>query len=183
MTSTPLFPRLFAHAGLLGVTLAVAACANLDQIGSMVPTALSPYRMDIVQGNVITREQLAALNVGAARDQVLGILGTPLLASPFHADRWDYTFTIKRQGVPAQERHVSVFFKGERLERIEADALPSEADFVASLRKPKTLPPAKTLEASEAALAKYPAPAASPAVPAQAAPGVQVYPPLEPPKR
>ena len=183
MTSTSPICRLGACVFLLLTTLVLGACSSPGQAGRLVPAALTPYRMDIVQGNVITREQLAALNVGAARDQVLGILGTPLLASPFHADRWDYTFTIKRQGVPAQERHVSVFFKGERLERIEADALPSEADFVASLRKPKTLPPAKTLEASEAALAKYPAPAASPVVPAQAAPGVQVYPPLEPPKR
>ena len=183
MISTPFVRRFFAHACLLGAALALVACATFEPLGRLVPAAIQPYSMDIVQGNVVTREQLAALQIGAPRGQVLGILGTPLLASPFHAERWDYTFTIKRQGVPAQERHVSVFFKGDRLERIDADPLPSEADFVASLRKPAAPAAPKSLEASEAALAKYPPPA-TPAEPGAAklpAPGLSSYPPLEPP--
>lgn len=182
MISTPFVRRSFVSACLLGATLALCACSSFDQVGRLVPTVLTPYSMDIVQGNVVTREQLAALQIGAPRAQVLGVLGTPLLASPFHEQRWDYTFTIKRQGVPPQERHVSVFFNGDRLERIDADPLPSEADFVASLRKPSAPAKSKPLEASEAALAKYPPPAA----PAQSsatvlsAPSLSSYPPLEP---
>jgi outer membrane protein assembly factor BamE len=115
------------------------------------------------------------------RQQVQSILGTPLLTSPFHAQRWDYTFTLKSQGVPAQDRHVTVFFKEDRLERIEADPLPSEADFVGSLRKRHDLPASKPLQASEADLAKYPPPAAAKgAVPALPLPSVSSYPPLEP---
>jgi outer membrane protein assembly factor BamE len=37
------------------------------------------------------------------------------------------------RALPPQTRKVTVFFKGESLERIEADPLPSEAEFVASL--------------------------------------------------
>lgn len=185
MISTPFVSSLFTRLCLLGVTLALAACASFDQVGRLVPTAITPYSMDIVQGNVVTREQLAALQIGAPRGQVLAILGTPLLVSPFHAERWDYTFTIKRQGVPPQERHVSVFFKGDRLERIDADPLPSEADFVASLRKPTAPPAPKPLEASEAALAKYPPPAttADSNAAKPSAPSLSSYPPLEPPVR
>jgi outer membrane protein assembly factor BamE len=178
MKSTPLAHRLFAYACLLG---ALHGCASFEQVGSLVPTALTPYSIDIVQGNVVTSEQLAALQIGAPRAQVLAVLGTPLLASPFHAQRWDYTFTIKRQGVPSQERHVTVLFKDDRLERVQADPLPSEADFVASLRKPGSLPEPKPLEATDASMAKYPLPAPSQAnAPVLPAPSVSSYPPLEP---
>ena len=50
----------------------------------------SPYRPDIQQGNFVSQEMLAQLKVGQTREQVLFILGTPLLTDIFHADRWDY---------------------------------------------------------------------------------------------
>jgi outer membrane protein assembly factor BamE len=97
---------------------------------------VSPYRTDIVQGNVVTREQLAFVKPGMQRAQVRDVLGTALLVSVFHADRWDYVFTLKSQGVLAQSRRVTVFFKNDVVERIEADELPSEAEFVATLKAP-----------------------------------------------
>lgn len=179
MTSISPVCRLGARAFLLLVTFVMGACSSLGQAGRLVPAALSPYSMDIVQGNVVTAEQLAALQIGAPRAQVQAILGTPLMVSPFHTQRWDYTFTIKRQGLVSQDRHVTVFFKDDKLERIEADALPSESDFVGSLRKPHELAKPKSLEASDAALEKYPLPAQVVA-PAPQTPSLSSYPPLEP---
>jgi outer membrane protein assembly factor BamE len=181
MTSTSPICRLGACVFLLLTTLVLGACSSPGQAGRLVPAALTPYRMDIVQGNVVTSEQLAALQIGAPRAQVQAILGTPLMMSPFHAQRWDYTFTIQRQGLASQDRHVTVFFKDDKLERIEADALPSESDFVGSLRKPQELAKPKALEASAAALEKYPLPAAAQtAAPAPQVPVLSSYPPLEP---
>lgn len=97
---------------------------------------LTPYRVDVVQGNVVTQEVMAQIQPGLGRLQVREILGTPLLADPFHTDRWDYVFTIRRQGVPDQQRRVTVFFKGDLVDRFETDALPSERDFVASIDRP-----------------------------------------------
>ncbi len=172
--------RCVAALGLVSAALALVACSSLDRVSRAVPEVVTPYRIDIVQGNVVTREQLAALQLGMPRPQVQAILGTPLLVSAFHAQRWDYTFTLQSQGVPAQERHVTVFFKEDRLDRIEADPLPSEADFVGSLRKRHELPPGKSLQASDADLAKYPLPAAKGVAPALPMPGASSYPPLEP---
>src|SRR3989344_5317400 len=53
------------------------------------------------QASVVTQEVMAQIQPGLGRLQVREILGTPLLADPFHADRWDYAFTIRRQGEPA----------------------------------------------------------------------------------
>ena len=66
-------------------------------------------------------------------------MGSPLLADPFHTDRWDYVFTIRRQGAQPQLRRVIVRFKADVLESVEGGAgLPSEHDFVTSIDTFKT---------------------------------------------
>lgn len=160
----------------LGVLL--AGCAGTtDRVLSVV----TPYRVDVVQGNFVSREQVQALQPGMGRQQVRDILGTPLMASVFHADRWEYVFTLKRPDVPAQTRKLTVFFKNNLLDHFEGDEMPSETEFVATLgtnvRQPKVPP----LEASEAQLARYPkAPAAAEPANAPASTGApRSYPPLE----
>jgi len=155
------------------------ACSSLDKAGSSVKGAVEPYRMEIVQGNVVSREQIAALPKGASRGQVVAVLGTPLLTSVFHADRWVYTFSLTRQGKPSQLRHVTVFFKNDQVERIDADELPSESEFAGTLRTTVQLPVAKAMEASAEALSKFPLPAAAPPA-APLPPARSSYPPLEP---
>ena len=139
------------------------------------------YKPEVVQGNFVSREQVQALRAGMPRQAVRDVLGTPLVTSLFHADRWDYAFTIRRQGSEPQQRRFSVFFKGDGLDRIEGDPLPTEAEFAAKLdnRRPPTKLP--ELKATEADLAKFPAkptPAAG-AAPSAAPAGPVSYPPLE----
>ena len=139
------------------------------------------YKPEVVQGNFVSREQVQALRAGMPRQAVRDVLGTPLVTSVFHADRWDYAFTIRRQGAEPQQRHFSVFFKGNMLDRVEGDSLPTEAEFAAKLdnRRPPTKLP--ELKASEADLAKFPAKSAPLAdAPQPVTPGGPVsYPPLE----
>ena len=139
-----------------------------------------------MQGNFVSKEQVEALKPGMSRQQVRDILGTPLVTSVFHADRWDYVFTLKRQGVEPQQRKLTVYFKGDVLERVEGDPMPSEAEFVATLdnkRKSAKVPP---LEASEDKLqailgrrARPPPPRAARRAAARRPP--PAIPPLEPP--
>jgi outer membrane protein assembly factor BamE len=166
----------------LGVALALSlgACAGGFSPVASVASALTPYKVDILQGNVLTQEQVQVLQTGMSREQVRDILGTPLLTSVFHADRWDYVFTLKRQGQASQRRHLSVWFKDDRLVRFDGDEVPTEQGFVESLEvehKAGPLPPlAATPEQLQAFEAKHPlqVPVAPPAPPAV------VYPPLEP---
>jgi outer membrane protein assembly factor BamE len=158
----------------------LTACSSAPSSKSWVDT-VSPYRFDRVQGNVVTREQVAALKTGMPRSMVKDILGTPLLTSVFHADRWDYVFTFRRQGAEPQSRHVAVFFQGDVLDRFEADELPTEAEFVATLKSMPNLHKLPAMEASPESLQKFPPAAAKPApiaTPAALAPSD--YPPLEP---
>jgi outer membrane protein assembly factor BamE len=167
-----LLPLALLLAGLTACSSAPASKSWLDTI--------SPYSFDRVQGNVITREQVAALKTGMPRAVVRDIMGTPLLTSVFHADRWDYVFTLRRQGAASQERRVTLFFNGDTLDRFEADDLPTEAEFVATLKSMPTAGKLPPMEASKESLANFP-PAAKPApvAPAAARPSAD-YPPLEP---
>ena len=146
--------------------------------------ALAYYIPEVVQGNFISREQKEFLQLGMSRQQVKEVLGTPLVASVFHDQRWDYVFTIRRQGVPPQSFSVSVWFKGDELERIVGDELPSETEFVTKLVAKKSNLKVPRLEAKEEDLRKFPIPvrntetSAAPAVPLPSS-----YPPLEPATR
>jgi outer membrane protein assembly factor BamE len=162
------------------VCLVVAGCSSLPGT-RQVATMASPYKIDVVQGNVVTREQMAVLKPGMPRAAVRDVLGTPLLASVFHAQRWDYVFTLQRQGAEPQSRKVTLFFKDDVLERIEADDLPSEAEFVSTLKSTVVKGPLPVLEASEENLKKFPPAANKPAAAPSTAPATPTnYPPLEP---
>ncbi len=162
---------------------ALGACSSVVRTTDQVARAVTPYKIDIVQGNVVTREQLAVLRPGMPRAIAQDVLGTPLLTSVFHADRWDYVFTLKRQGSEPQARKVTVFFANDVISRIDSDDLPSENEFVSTLRSGVKLGPVPALTASEEALKKFPAPkkqeAPVAAAPASAA-SATAYPPLEP---
>ncbi len=180
---------------LLG--LIVAASAVLSACSSTAPANTSasifsptrwitPYRADVVQGNFISSEQVAQLRAGMSRNDVRNLLGTPLLASVFHADRWDYVFTMRRQGVAAQSFNYSVFFKGDLLNTFAGDAMPSETEFIAKMDQRRKLGKVPPLEATpaqlEAAAKKMPTQASTPEV-TRAQPPAAGYPPLESPRQ
>jgi outer membrane protein assembly factor BamE len=175
--------RLLALAAFVTGTLGLAGCSSIDDQGPL--RWLAPYRMEVVQGNVVTSEMLAQVRQGQTREQVRMLLGSPLLTDLFHADRWDYVFTIRRQGAPSQQRHLTVFFNADRVQRFQAADLPDEKTFVASIEVDKPRGRRTPLELDEAALRALPLPAprATATAPAASAPaGAQVqrnYPPLE----
>jgi outer membrane protein assembly factor BamE len=98
-----------------------------------IASVVTPYRLMWCRAILCRRSRrstCARHEPPAGRD----ILGTPLLTSVFHADRWDYVFTFKRQGVEDRRRaSVTVFFKGDVAGAFRGRPLPTEAEFVASL--------------------------------------------------
>ena len=175
----------------LAMGLSLAACGSLDSASHQVASVVTPYRMEVVQGNFVSKEQVAALKPGMGRQQVRDILGTPLVVSVFHADRWDYVFTLKRQGVEPQSRKLVVFFNNDVLDRFEGDDMPSEAEFVAALDARRKGGKVPVLEASQESLQKF-APStnavdasksAAASAAAAVAPTNTSYPPLESPAR
>lgn len=163
--------------------VAAAGCGSVDAVSHRVTDAITPYRIEVVQGNFVSKEQVEQLKPGMTRQQVRDLLGTPLVTDIFHSQRWDYVFTLRRQGVPEQARRLTLFFKGDALERFDGDTMPSETEFIAAINKRRggKIPP---LEATEEQLQRA---GNRPATPARAQPAepppVVSYPPLEPAAR
>jgi outer membrane protein assembly factor BamE len=183
---------MFAHShrrpwllfGALVATLGLGACSSITDRSKSALTSITPYRVEVVQGNFVSKEQVEALKPGMSRQQAREILGTSLLSDVFHADRWDYVFTIRRQGTPPQDRRVTLLFENEKLKSFDTGGeLPGEREFVASIDTFKTKRNAPPMELTEAQLKALPAPKPLPVAvdTAASAPVVRTYPPLEAP--
>ena len=179
--------QIFLVAVVCGV---LASCSSTTMSDSAVNPVnwITPYKVDVIQGNFVSKEQVEQLQVGMTRDQVKAVLGTPLMTSLFHANRWDYVFTLKRQGVEPQSFKYTVFFNGDQLERFEGDTMPSEAEFISTLANKRKLGKVPALEATEEQLKAAEKPSFFERSPqkesAEAAPvldgtAAQSYPPLE----
>ncbi|WP_224791940.1 outer membrane protein assembly factor BamE [Pandoraea sputorum] len=136
---------------------------------------VTPYRINIVQGNFVSKEAYEQLKAGMTRDQVRQLLGTPLLADIFHANRWDYVFYFKRGNASVvQERHLKVYFEGDTLARWEGgENLPTEYQLVQEIdgqkgKTVKTDAPAPSTASAAAAEAAAPSPDAAAAAPTAA---------------
>ena len=80
------------------------------------------YRATVQQGNFIKTEDLDQLATGMTRKQVMFLLGTPMIADPFHQDRWDYVYYVKiGRDDAAYRRWVSVYFEDDVVTEIVKD--------------------------------------------------------------
>jgi outer membrane protein assembly factor BamE len=171
--------------------LAVAGLASLSGCGPITRTmsngltaVVTPYRVEVVQGNVITREQIAGIKPGLPHSRVRDLLGSPLLADPFHAQRWDYVFVIRRPGTEPQQRSVVILFDGDVVKSVQAPDLPSELEFVASITEGGVhVGEPRKLELTEEERKALPLPPPIESTTVSAAPlgAVRSYPPLEAP--
>lgn len=132
----------------------VAGCSSVK---------LGPHRIDVQQGNALDQENVARLKPGLNRSQVRFLLGTPLVVDPFRTDRWDYVYVYYKAGKLAEQKHISLFFEGDTLARIEGD-----------LPEPAAQPAAPAVESKPEPQAAAVMPAAPPvAAPPAAEPAVQ----------
>lgn len=115
----------------LCLLVASAGCGTTggDKPGSLRAApglpSLAVYRIDVMQGNIVTPDMLAALQPGMSRERVRVVMGTPMLADPFHPDRWDYLYSERSGYQLREQRVISVHFADDRLDHVAGDVLPS----------------------------------------------------------
>ncbi len=96
-------------AGLLLLSL-TAGCESL------LP---SFYTVPVRQGNYIDQATVAQLQPGMTKQQVQRLMGTPLVADPFHQNRWDYYYQYGKGGKISEQRRVTLLFSGDTLSSVE----------------------------------------------------------------
>lgn len=148
-------PSVAVISALLVSLVLLAGCASknplIDEPATSVASAdsgnrflgiLTPYRVDVQQGNFVSREMLEQLQEamrrkeGVTPEQVRFVLGTPLLTDVFHADRWDYVFRLQKGNGEVLSSRVTVFFADGRVARVEGGDLPTEAEYLNLIAAP-----------------------------------------------
>jgi len=113
---------------IVGATLVAAGCSTPKKESEYRSSALEKlpfvYKMTIQQGNIVTDEMVDRLEPGMSKSQVRFLLGTPMLTDLFHADRWDYTYTIRRGHEDMRTTRLTLFFEEDALVRVEGDLRP-----------------------------------------------------------
>ena len=143
---------------LVGLTACKSMTTFSEDSKSKLGKVLKPYRPDMVQGNFISKEQLDRLKLGMDREEVKVILGTPLITSVMHPNRWDYVFAFKRGDTQlVEQRQVTLMFEKDLLKKITADDLPTEYELIAEIdgikasRRPQRRAVSPELESQHAA--------------------------------
>ncbi len=128
---------------------------------------LSPYQMDVRQGNFVTPEMRDKLKLGMTRQQVHYVLGTPLVFDAFHADRWDYVYRLKQHGEVVDNQRLTLYFEGDKLVRIDDSRMPAytPAPVAAEPAAAEPAAAAAVAPAAAASLAAEPVPAPAPEAP------------------
>lgn len=74
--------KLFS-AVVLSLTVLVTGCSTVKKI---------VYRPDINQGNYLATSDVAKVREGMTKEQIVYLLGTPMLHDPFGSNTWYYVF-------------------------------------------------------------------------------------------
>ncbi len=86
------------------------------------------YKVDTQQGNLFDKTTVDALKPGMSKRQVLLVMGSPALTSPFEQDRWDYVSTIRRGRNKMATKDLVLTFKDDALVKIDGDYFPEDPD-------------------------------------------------------
>ena len=79
------------------------------------------YKRDIPQGNLVTADMVEQLRPGMTRDDVVYVMGRPLLEAPFDSNQWDYVFRPAEAYGGVERRRVTLTFDGNRLVDIQRE--------------------------------------------------------------
>lgn len=84
------------------------------------------YKVDVHQGNLLDEASVEQLKPGLTKRQVHALLGSPMIADPFHQSRWDYMATAARRGSDPEIKNLVLTFDGDALATIEGDYFPEQ---------------------------------------------------------
>lgn len=78
------------------------------------------YQIDVTQGNYIDDDKLAKIELGMNQDQIIFLLGSPMMVDQFDSSKWYYIRYIKPGGEPVQQQDVILTFNNRVLEHIDS---------------------------------------------------------------
>ena len=86
------------------------------------------YVPDVQQGNVLDKKLVDQLQPGMTKHQVLVLMGSPSVHTPFNDNRWDYVSTQQHRGGAIKIRTFTLTFNNDTLLRTEGDFFAQDAE-------------------------------------------------------
>ena len=78
-------------------------------------TSLSPYKVPILQGNIIDEDDISKIKEGLTKEQIQFIFGTAIIKDPFHSSRWDYYYSIQIGDNLIENKKLTIFFNADSI--------------------------------------------------------------------
>lgn len=78
-------------------------------------------KMNVEQGNILNETSVSKLHTGMSKEQVVDILGNPVLVNTFNDNRIDYVYTYQEGRQKMAEKYLTLIFKYNRLVKIEGN--------------------------------------------------------------
>lgn len=79
------------------------------------------YKPDVQQGNLLIGKNVGELKPGLTKQQVVALLGSPSVVSPFDQNQWHYVATMQRRGGAIKERTLTLYFDNDALVRTDGN--------------------------------------------------------------
>ncbi|MGN2249923.1 outer membrane protein assembly factor BamE [Frateuria edaphi] len=79
------------------------------------------YVPNVQQGNFLDKKDVDQLKPGMTKHQVLVLLGSPSVHTPFNQNRWDYVSTQQHRGGKIKIRTFTLTFNNDTLVRTDGD--------------------------------------------------------------
>jgi outer membrane protein assembly factor BamE len=85
------------------------------------------YTPDVYQGNLLDKKTVDQLQPGMTKRQVVVLMGSPSVNSPFSQNQWNYVSTQQHRGGPIKIRTLTLTFNNDALVRTEGDFFAEDA--------------------------------------------------------
>jgi outer membrane protein assembly factor BamE len=85
------------------------------------------YTPDVQQGNLLDKKTVDQLKPGMTKRQVLVLMGTPSVSTPFDQSRWDYVSTQAHRGGTMKVRTFTLVFNNDTLVSTRGDFFAQDA--------------------------------------------------------
>ena len=85
------------------------------------------YTPDVYQGNLLDKKTVDQLQPGMTKRQVLVLMGSPSVNSPFSQNEWNYVSTQQHRGGDIKVRSLKLTFNNDVLVRTEGDFFAEDA--------------------------------------------------------
>lgn len=98
--------------------LCATACVGLSACSNWI------YRIDVPQGNFLEQKDVEKLRIGMSKEQVVYVLGNPVVEDTFRKNTWYYVYEMKRGMAKRGEnfrKELTITFVDDKVSEVAGD--------------------------------------------------------------